>query len=201
MKDKSMKQTGKGLKLTDILVTVVIAVVFGIIYKLWGPLYYAVKPFGLHADQFVYGMWFIAATVAFLIIRKPGVAFLAEVAAASGEFITGSEWGLSVLIFGVFQGLFAEAVFAAFRYRSFTLSTVSLAAVGSTVGSFIIDLYYGYIESLEPWNLALLIAARTIGAVIISGIFAYYLVRALEATGVTHLVRPASADDYKALDQ
>lgn len=193
-------QTKKGLKLVDILTTVVIAIVFGIVYKLWGPFYYFVKPIGLHLDQFIYGMWFIAAIIAFLIIRKPGVALLAEVAAASGEFITGSEWGLEVLIYGFVQGLFAELVFAAFRYKRFDLLAVSLAAVGSTIGSLIMDFYKGYIEELAVWNLTLFIAARFIGSIIISGFFAYYLVKALEATGVTQLVRPASKEDYDALD-
>jgi len=191
----------KGLKLVDILTTVVIAIVFGIVYKLWGPFYYFVKPFGLHIDQLIYGMWFIAATVAFLIIRKPGIALLAEVAAASGEFITGSEWGLEVLIYGFIQGLLAEAVFAAFRYKRFDLVVVSLAAIGSTVGSLIMDFYKGYIDELAVWNLTLFIGARFIGAIIISGFFAYYLVKALESTGVTQLVRPASQEDYDSLNQ
>src|SRR5690625_4404565 len=106
-----MKKKRYQLKLADILVTTVIALVFGVIYKLWGPLYYAVKPLGLHLEQLIYGMWFIAATVAYLLIRKPGVGLLAEVAAASGEFIMGSEWGLAVLFSGVVQGLAAELVF------------------------------------------------------------------------------------------
>lgn len=194
-------QNHKGLKLVDILTTIVIAIVFGLVYKLWGPFYYFVKPFGLHLDQLIYGMWFIAATVAFLIIRKPGVALLAEVAAASGEFITGSEWGLEVLIYGFVQGLFAEMVFAAFRYKRYDVLVVSLAAIGSTVGSFIMDFYKGYIEELALWNLTLFIVARIVGAIIISGFFAYYLVKALEATGVTQLVRPASKADYDALDR
>jgi energy-coupling factor transport system permease protein len=194
-------QTNKGLKLADILTTVVIAIVFGIVYKLWGPFYYFVKPFGLHLDQLIYGMWFIAATVAFLIIRKPGVALLAEIAAASGEFIAGSEWGLEVLLYGVVQGLFAELVFAAFRYKRFDVLVVSLAAVGSTVGSLIMDFYKGYIEELAVWNLALFIGARFVGAIIIAGLFAHSLVKALEKTGVTQVVRPASKEDYDALDR
>lgn len=194
-------QNNKGLRLGDILTTVVIAIVFGIVYKLWGPFYYAVKPLGLHLDQLIYGMWFIAATVAFLIIRKPGVALLAEIAAASAEFITGSEWGLEVLLYGVVQGLFAEVVFAAFGYKRFNLFIVSLAAAGSAVGSLIMDFYKGYIGELAVWNLSLLIGARFIGAIIISGFFAYYLVKALEATGVTQLVRPASKEDYEALNR
>jgi len=191
----------KGLKLADILTTVVISIVFGIVYKLWGPFYYFVKPFGLHIDQLIYGMWFIAATVAFLIIRKPGVALLAEIAASSGEFIMGSEWGLEVLLYGVVQGLFAEVAFAAFRYKRFDVFVVSLAAIGSTIGSLIMDFYKGYIEALAPWNLALFLLARFVGAVLISGVFASSLVKALEATGVTQLVRSASKEDFDQLNR
>jgi len=194
-------QNNKGLKLGDILTTIVISIVFGIVYKLWGPFYYFVQPLGLHLDQLIYGMWFIAATVAFLIIRKPGVALLAEIAAASAEFITGSEWGLEVLLYGVVQGLFAEVVFAAFGYKRFNLFIVSLAAAGSTLGSLIMDFYKGYIGELAVWNLSLFIGARFIGAIVIAGFFAYYLVKALEATGVTQLVRPASKEDYEALNR
>src|SRR5690606_34899013 len=102
--DFMSQQTGKkGLTLADILVTIVIAIVFGIVYKIWGPMYDVVKPFGTHAEQTVYGMWFIAATFAFLLIRKPGVAILAEVAAASIETFFGGEWGMSTLIYGLTQ--------------------------------------------------------------------------------------------------
>lgn len=191
----------KGLKLVDILTTIVISVVFGIIYKIWGPLYYFVKPFGFHVDQLIYGMWFIAAAVAYLLIRKPGVALLAEIAASSGEFIMGSEWGLEVLIYGVVQGLLAEVVFAAFRYKRFDALVVSLGAIGATIGSLVMDFYKGYIESLAPWNLALFLIARFIGAVVIAGVFAVSLVKALEKTGVTQMLRPASKEDYDALDR
>ncbi|MFC4182264.1 ECF transporter S component [Saccharococcus thermophilus] len=196
-----MSTTTKGLKLADILTTIVIAVVFGIIYKVWGPLYDFVKVFGFHLDQLIYGMWFIAASVAYLLIRKPGVALLAEIAASSGELIMGSEWGLEVLIYGVIQGLLAEVVFAAFRYKRFDVLVVSLGAIGATIGSLVMDFYKGYIGALAPWNMALFLIARFVGAVVISGFFAVSLVKALEKTGVTQMLRPASKDDYDALDR
>jgi energy-coupling factor transport system permease protein len=139
--------------------------------------------------------------VAYLLIRKPGVALLAEIAASSGEFIMGSEWGLEVLIYGVVQGLLAEVVFAAFRYKRFDALVVSLGAIGATIGSLVMDFYKGYIESLAPWNLALFLIARFIGAVVIAGVFAVSLVKALEKTGVTQMLRPASKEDYDALDR
>ncbi|KZM53627.1 thiamine ABC transporter permease [Geobacillus stearothermophilus] len=196
-----MGTTSKGLKLADILTTIVIAVVFGVIYKVWGPLYEVVKVFGFHADQLIYGMWFIASSLAYLLIRKPGVALLAEIAASSGELVMGSQWGLEVLIYGVVQGLLAELVFAAFRYRRFDVFVVSLSAVGATVGSLIMDFYKGYIEALAPWNMALFLLARFVGAVLISGVFAVSLAKALEKTGVTQMWRPASKEDYDALNR
>lgn len=190
----------RGLRLADVLVTIVIAIVFGIVYKLWAPIYEALSMFGLQLDQLIYGMWFIAATVAFLIVRKPGVAFIAEVGAASAEFMTGSEWGLSVLISGIVQGLFAELIFAAFAYRKYGIAVTSLAAVAAAAGSFLVDWYNGYLDSLALWNLSLKIGARAVGSILFAGIFAYYLVKALELTGVTNLVRPAAKSDYEALE-
>ncbi|MFD1739067.1 ECF transporter S component [Bacillus salitolerans] len=191
----------RGLKLTDVLVTVIIAIVFGIVYKLWGPLYYAVQPLGLHLDQLMYGMWFIAATVAFLIIRKPGVALLAETAAASGEFLMGSEFGLEVLLYGVMQGLGAELIFLLFLYKRFDLFVVILAAIGSAVGSIVMDVFKGYITDLAFWNLSLFLGARIVGSILLAGVLAYFIVKALEKTGVTNLVRPSSQSDYDALNQ
>ena len=188
------------LKLTDILVTVVISIMFGVIYKLWGPIYNLLKPIGLHADQFIYGMWFMAATVAFLIIRKPGVALLAEIAASSGEFLMGSEWGLEVLLFGVIQGLMAELIFFLTKYKRYDLSIVCFAAVGSACGSIFMDFMKGYIGDLVLWNLSLFIVARLLGSIVIAGAGSHYLVRALERTGVTGLVRRSDHEEYDALD-
>lgn len=193
--------SSRGLKLTDILVTIVIAVVFGLIYKLWGPMYDIVKPLGVHAEQTVYGMWFIAGTLAFLIIRKPGVAILAEVAAASVETLFGGEWGISTLYYGLLQGLGAEIIFAIFLYRNFSVWVVSLASIGAAAGSLILDFSYGYIESLSTWNYTLFIGLRLLGSIVIAGIFAYYLSKALELTGVTKVLRPGTQKDYEDLNR
>ncbi len=191
----------KKLKLTDVLVTIVIAIVFGVVYKIWGSFYSFVAPMGLHIDQLVYGMWFIAAAVAFLIIRKPGVALLAEIAASSGELLLGSQYGVEVLLYGVLQGLGAELVFLVFLYKRFDMGVVILAAIGSSLGSLLMDWYKGYLGDLALWNLSMYIGARTVGAILLAGVFAFVLVKALEKTGVTNLVRSADQSDYDALNQ
>ncbi len=144
----------------------------------------------MHLEQLIYGMWFIAATVAFLLIRKPGVGLLAEVAAASGEFFMGSEWGLAVLLSGVAQGLASEMVFAARGYCKYSIGVAVAAAAAATAGSLLLDLLQGYIGDLAIWNLSLLILFRLSGAIIIAGWMAHWLVSALEDAGVADLVRP-----------
>jgi energy-coupling factor transport system substrate-specific component len=191
----------RGLKLTDVLVTVVIAVVFGIIYRLWGDVYNVLQVTGFQLEQLAYGMWFVAATVAFLVIRKPGVALLAEVAAAAAEMIMGSQYSIGALTYGIVQGLCAELVFAAFGYKRYSAFVAGLAGMASGVGALIFDFIKGYMADLQSWNLLLAIVLRMVGSFIITGPVAYALVKALEKTGVTQLVRPASADDIRALDK
>ncbi|KRF04438.1 thiamine ABC transporter permease [Paenibacillus sp. Soil766] len=189
----------KGLKLTDILITIVISAVFGVIYRIWGPIYDLMKPLGLHAEQLSYGMWFMAATFAFLVIRKPGVALLAEVAAATIEALYGGHWGVATLVYGLLQGLAAELVFALFRYRRVTLGVAILAAFASAIVSLFVDSYYNEIDQLAFWNFILFITLRLLGSALIAGVFAYYLTGALSRTGVLNLIRPVSKKDYDVL--
>lgn len=191
----------KGLKLTDVLVTVVIAVVFGVIYRVWGDVYNLLALAGLQLEQLSYGMWFIAGTVAYLLIRKPGVALLAETAAAAVELILGSHFSIGALTYGIVQGLFAEAVFAAFRYRRYTVTVAGLGGMASGAGALVFDLFKGYMTDLQTWSLLLYVLFRFAGSYLIAGVCAFALVKALEKTGVAGLVRPAAADDYSALDR
>lgn len=193
------KSTNLKLNLTDILVTIVIALVFGLVFRLLGPVYDLVKPFGLHLDDMLYGIWFIAAPFAALLIRKPGVALLAEAAAAVAEMLFAGSGGIINVYYGLLQGAFSEAVFAAWRYKKFNIGVASLSAFAALIASIILDSAYAYLPLLAPWNLTLYLVFRTIGAVIFAGLFPYALVKGLEKTGVTQSLRPVTKEDYDVL--
>ncbi|MCI1857090.1 MAG: ECF transporter S component [Sporolactobacillus sp.] len=197
----SQKKSSYVLNLTDILVTVVVGLAFGLLFRVLGPIYNLLESFGLQLDALIYGFWFIAGPFMALLIRKPGVAFLAETAAALVEVLFAGSGGIVNLYYGLIQGAFSEAVFAAFRYRRFTLLTAILSALAASAGSFVLDVPLGYLPQLAAWNLTLNIIFRFIGALIFSGLFPYLLVKALELTGVTNLLRPVSKDDYHVLDK
>ncbi|MCS4486695.1 ECF transporter S component [Staphylococcus americanisciuri] len=189
----------KGLTLSDILVTVLVSVIFAVIYNLWWVVTKTIQPLGLQLDQLMYGVWFSAAVVAYLIIPKMGIALLAEFAAGAGETIMMGRFDIPTIIYALLQGLACELVFALFRYHSRTFMVAVLAGIAAAVISLPIDWYYGYLSEVAQWNLILLIVFRIISGAALAGIFPYYLVKALDQTGVTKLFRPASKDDYDAL--
>lgn len=189
----------QGLTLSDILVTVLIAVIFAVIYNIWWIAYYTVQPIGLHIDQLMYGMWFAAAVVAYLIIPKMGIALIAEFAAGAGETIVMGRFDIPTIIYAILQGLACEIVFAIFKYKSRTFMVSILAGMAAALISFPVDWYYGYLNEVATWNLILLIIFRLISGAILAGVFPYFLVKALDKTGVTKLFRPASKEDYDTL--
>ncbi|MFX3617077.1 MAG: ECF transporter S component [Sporolactobacillus sp.] len=189
------------LNLTDILVTIVVSLVFGLIFKLMGPVYDLLQSFGVQLDALIYGIWFIAGPFTALLIRKPGVAFLSETVAAIAEMLFAGSGGIVNVYYGLIQGVFSELIFAAFLYRRFTPWTAVLSAIAASLGSLFLDVFYGYLTDLAGWNLTLNIIFRFIGSAVLAGIFPWILVKALEKTGVTQLVRPISKEDYDVLNK
>lgn len=189
----------RGLTLTDVLVTVVIALVFAIIYSIWGGVYTALQPFGLHVNELIYGMWFIAAVIAYLIIRKPGVAIIAEFAAASGETIVMLQFDVMLMLYGLIQGLACEIVFAIVKYKSTALMVAVLAGVAAALSTLPLDWYYGYLGHLETWNLMLMIGFRVLSGALIAGWLAHVLYRGLKDTGVLKLVGAREANHTEGL--
>ena len=187
------------LTLTDILITVVIALVFAVIYSLWDGIYTILQPFGLHLNELVYGMWFIAAIVAYLIIRKPGVALIAEFAAASGETIVLLQFDVSLIMYGLIQGLVCELVFLFFRYKSTSLMVAVLAGIAAAISTLPLDWYYGYLGHLETWNLTLMFSLRILSGALVAGYLGHLLYKALKETGVLKFVGQRTNDSHEGL--
>ena len=189
----------KGLKLSEILVTVLIAVVFALIYNIWNFVYKAVQVSGLHIEELTYGAWFMAAIVAYLIIPKAGIALLAEFAAGAGETIVMGRFDIATMIYALLQGLACEIIFAIFKYKSRTAMVAMLAGLLAAIVTLPLDFAYGYLAEIASWNLALYIGFRLISGIIVAGLLSYIIVKALDQTGVTRLFRHSSQKDYDNL--
>ena len=177
-------------KLKDVIMMAILGVVFAAVYMavFQGGLALstALTPFGLSNFGFeiIYGVWFMAATLAAYIIRKPGVALITEMLASAIELLMGNSGGLTVVLTGFIQGLGAEAVFAAFRYRKWDTVSMILAGIASAFLIFCYELYYLNYITLSPVLLIGQLTVSFISAAIFSGIVCRLAGDALAKTGV-----------------
>ena len=74
-----------------------------------------------------------------------------------------------------------------------------LAGLLASISTLPLDFAYGYLGEVAGWNLALYIGFRLISGIIVAGLISYYIVKALDQTGVTKLFRPATESDYDNL--
>jgi energy-coupling factor transport system substrate-specific component len=132
----------------------------------------------------MFGIWVIASPIVAYIIRKPGAAFIGEVAAAAVELLTGSHFGLAALLVGVFQGIGSEIAFALFRYKRYNLFTLmlsgALAAVLGMVYNILANGFGFYTTKVFFTTLGI----HTISGVILGGYLAKVVVDSLAKTGV-----------------
>ena len=177
-------------KLKDIIMVGIISVLFAVIYL--GNVYLAIfltsvlTPFGLAplGNEFVFGVWFMAATFAIYIIRKPGVAVVTEMLAAFIEVLMGNMYGPLVFVSGFVQGIGAEAGFLIFRYKKYNWLTMILASTGATILSFIWGFFRSGFFKLAPWLLIVMFVIRLISAFVFSAVISKILADRLAKTGV-----------------
>jgi energy-coupling factor transport system substrate-specific component len=168
----------------DILVAAVIGVVFGVVFWVWNQVWAAfsfLQPSVL--QDWVYGMWLVPAVLAPLVIRRPGAALFAEMAAASISALLGSQWGPDTLLSGFIQGAAAELVFAVTGYRRWSIGVLAIAAIASAVGAWAHDwwLYYADV-AVELQALRLVVMGAS--AVAFAAFGSLALVRSLRKAGV-----------------
>lgn len=175
----------RGLNLREIVVIAAISIVFGILYLIWLFLGQLVRGvLGPVAWGFLAGFWIIAPVICAYIVRKPGVALLAQLMAAGTEVLVGSVNAGVVLLLGLTQGLGAELAFALFRWRHYGLVVLMLAGMLGTAANFItIYFVYGY-SQYTPLLTGLMLVAMLISGALLAGWGSKVLADALSRTGV-----------------
>ena len=179
--------TGRRWRVVDIVVAAVLGVAGGVLfavmnisYESIGRIFSAVPPL----TGLVVGVWLLPGVLGMLVIRKPGAALFTELVAALVSALIGSTWGLSVLWYGLLEGLAPELVFAAFAYRSFGRPVALLAGAAAGVAAAGLDLVVYYSTLTTGFKLAYAASVIVSGAVI-AGLGGSALTRALARTGAT----------------
>lgn len=170
----------------DIVVASVIAVSGGVVFWAWDQLWnttgaaFSAFPPG---QAVMYGIWLAPGVIGALVIRRPGAAIYTELVASVIEALLGSTWGLSVIFYGLAQGLAPEIVFAAFAYRVWRLPVAVLAGAAAGTAAAGLDLHYYYATWQAGWKVSYVVIVAA-SAALVAGVLGSLLVRALARTGV-----------------
>jgi energy-coupling factor transport system substrate-specific component len=97
--------------------------------------------------------------------------------------LIGAQWGADTLLSGLFQGLGAEIAFAILLYRRFGLAVAALAGALAALAEVPHELIV-YYPGVSPAYVAVFIVALTVSGVVLAGVLAWVLARALAASGV-----------------
>jgi energy-coupling factor transport system substrate-specific component len=177
-------------KLKDVILMAVLGTVFAAVYL---AIFYAglalqtaltpagLAPFGF---EIIYGVWFMAATIAAYIIRKPGAALTTEILASAVELLMGNSGGVILLFTGLIQGLGCELGFAVFKYKRYDLFSMTVSGIVASTFIFIFELFYLQYYLLAPILLISQILVRFISAFVFSGLISKISSDGLAKTGV-----------------
>jgi energy-coupling factor transport system substrate-specific component len=182
-----------GWRAVDLITAATIGVAIGVVFRLWGAFYPVIETAAKGFPPLVGlsgGVWFLAATLAALIIRRPGAALLAELVAATVEMLLAGQWGTATLISGALQGLGVELVLAVFLFRKFGLIQAVLAGISAAVLECLgYEFWFYWADWSMGWRWTYLGFFALSGAVV-SGALVWLLVKALAATGVLNAFPP-----------
>jgi energy-coupling factor transport system substrate-specific component len=172
-------------RLKEVIVMAALSVVFGVVYLAFLPVGGVLVGFmGPIGYEPIFGIWFIVSIITAYIIRKPGAAFVSETIAATIEVMLGNGLGPIIILVGMIQGIGAEAVFAATKWKKYTLGVLMLAGMGSAVTSFIWGMFQGGYIAYAPSYILAMFVIRLISGALIAGWLGKVISDALAKTGV-----------------
>ncbi len=187
----------------DLVTIATLGVAFGAVYWGWGKMYaWISEPVTVAyppTAALFGGVWLIAGVVGGLIVRKPGAALATELIAAAVSLLIvgGTEWGVSTLASGFFQGLGVELVLAVLLYRRFGVMVA--AAAGAVAGAF--ESIYEWGAYYADWNFGyklMHLGFFALSGAVIAGAGGWLLVRALARAGVLDTFGPGREHARKA---
>ncbi|PRX96218.1 ECF transporter S component [Allonocardiopsis opalescens] len=179
------RHPGHRWRTVDIVVTAVLGVAVGVVFWAWGLAWNIVQPAFLAfppGQGLMYGVWLLPGVLGGLVVRKRGAAVFTSLVASAVSAWLGTSWGVTVILYGLLQGLAPELVFAAGRYLRWGRGTALLAGAAAGLVAAVLDIVMYYPTWPVAW-MAVYAAVLAVSAAAIAGMGGWLLVRALGRAG------------------
>lgn len=169
----------------DLLITIVVGMAFGVLLI---PVTYAYAALlslgGIFARSLMGGIYFLPASFAAYVMRKPGATLLVSLVSALIPMAL-APYGLIVLIIGTLIGVVGElVVWLVTRYRNF--STARLIWTGLVAGLIVYVLILGSVLHSTQFELSVVLLALVVSAFTFAtcSVLAKFLADSVAKTGV-----------------
>lgn len=188
MKDYASKEkiAFKAFSTLDIILMAMLAAANGVMTVYISPLNMALNGLGGPiATSTITGLYMIYGMLACYIIRKPGTAVITYGIGAGVQAFMGSAYGLpSIFVAAACYMIVAEAVFAFFRYRKWSLPVMLLAGGALVpIWFFFAARMFGYMK----WGtdiLLIALAVRILSGIVLCGLLSKLIGDALARSGL-----------------
>ena len=182
-----MNQLFRPWRTVDLVVAAVLGVASGVVFTAWNALYaplsipLAALTAGLVA--LLDGVWLVGGLLVGLIIRRPGAALFGELLASLVSAAIGNQWGYTVLLMGLAQGIAIEIGLLIWRYRgSLWGSAVTAGAIGGIVqGALEVVFWYPGTDALF---VNVYVGSATVSGALLGAGLSAGLVTVLAKTGI-----------------
>ena len=177
-------------KLRDIILVSMLSVFFAILYigldyviRFPRP-FFALFGLGEFNNSFFAGIYYISATFAAYIMRKPGIALVTGLMSALVQVPLGNPWGVTLFMYGLMQGAGAEIGYLIFRYKKYGWASILASAAICLIFSFALD---WFVRGLWEYRMAYLVtrfSIRFASALFFAGVLSKLLADRLAKAGV-----------------
>lgn len=143
-------------RVVDIAVGAAVGVMSGVMFWVFDGLSYGLFPLMTlilpGSAALLHALFYFPATLGSLIVRKPGASAYVLLVASFVEVVLGTKYSVSLVVIALLQAAAAEAVFALFRYRRWTLGVTILSAlaIGIVYNFYLLFFYYQAFTFFSP---------------------------------------------------
>lgn len=133
----------------------------------------------------LHAFFYFPATLAMLMLRKPGAAAYVLLIASMIEVVMGTRYSATIFLVVLVQAAATEIVYAMFRYRRWTLGVTVLAGIATALAYnfYLLEFFYQSFSLLSPRGL-IGTACELISGIVVAGFGSWVLYGMLLRTGV-----------------
>jgi energy-coupling factor transport system substrate-specific component len=168
----------------DWILIAAVSAVIGVFFTFLDSLYSSLSNLLGPAMDVTFGVYALSALLPLYLCRKPGSALAGSLFAAVINILTGSPYGIHIIIAGLLQGLGAEAGFCIGRYKRYGILQFVIASLFITLFVSLRDYFVFSLGQLPFPLLMLTLGLRILSVSLVSFLICLSVGAALRKAGL-----------------